>query len=971
MKINFRIDFGYQYLYSRRHYHPTYVWDGNLTVDKGSITEAYKLDYPVIWFGPGKSAKETKLDAPSWSFKTKRGLSGVRIVADVSEESVFSLRTQSVDLDFSCRDIIDKGRLTFPVGPKYLGCFVTVTKEDYLWFRLPPRAGETVYEYSDLQLPVREHARGKFAYLAPRGGEVSVKYTVREKTKDYMETVFHIVAMAAADDDANGESTVCALMPFEIYCDGKLVRSFERYYRHHDKFMQILEDEWQRLELSPGEHTLTLKNLHPDVYLAIRNIILSDTEHAHGELTLPEWCLVGEKMVGKVFAARDEKIRIDFAQKSIILDCKAGYNEFDFSLNKGGVCRFSTPYSTAEIEAVDEREEDVPVKVGYDMTVVPHDANGFMDSLLDYTAYTRLGNYVVFRSFSGEVKDELKKKWANFCRDHGIYVSACTDFYDGTYVREAGEMFSDCGMHEYPGKVYAFDPTEPYVSEDMKTAAEKYMDFLKIEIDKTHKVSPVAAFGDASGGIRYSYLAGVDFVRAETMVGHTQTLLSQARPAAEALGDGRWGVHIAIQHAYQPYQPTHIGQYFLSLMQPWIMGANTIYEEDCLFCLFKEERQAWDDLLTKTKRDMTRDFFRFVKTHPRKGKNFRNIGFIEGRYAAPFNGFICDVEQDPHYAVWGMFGNPAREWGHGQPEKCRQVLDVLMPGASTQPLRQKFDKRRFFFSGTPCGDFDCLPIEAGADYMSGYKLLINFGWNSMIEEDYNKLKEYIKGGGTLLTGLPQFSTHIKREFLSDMTDLSLYNGGDISDIAGVRVRGRGDLYSGQFNAKDRYSLLMPELSSHPSDSIEEDGPVYLADAELCGAEVVAWDSATGSPMLVKYNLGKGTVYTILTYAYPGHELLQQFSAAYLLKLAKEARGDIYVEDKSGEVFYTLWKTENSTRVYMLNTDWTRAHNEKEVTLVAFGKRYLMTVKEGTLLMAEIDGSGNAETTVYTLPTSTI
>ena len=50
------------------------------------------------------------------------------------------------------------------------------------------------------------------------------------------------------------------------------------------------------------------------------------------------------------------------------------------------------------------------------------------------------------------------------------------------------------------------------------------------------------------------------------MVGHTQTLLSQARPAAQALGDGSWGVHIAIQHHYQPYQATHLGQYFLSLM---------------------------------------------------------------------------------------------------------------------------------------------------------------------------------------------------------------------------------------------------------------------------------------------------------------------------------------------------------------------------------------------------------------------
>ena len=61
-------------------------------------------------------------------------------------------------------------------------------------------------------------------------------------------------------------------------------------------------------------------------------------------------------------------------------------------------------------------------------------------------------------------------------------------------------------------------------------------------------------------------------------------------------------------------------------------------------------------------------------------RSLRRIAFLEGRWAAPFNGFICGTEQDPHYAVWGRFGNPAPEWGHGQPEKCRALLDVLMPG---------------------------------------------------------------------------------------------------------------------------------------------------------------------------------------------------------------------------------------------------------------------------------------------------
>jgi hypothetical protein len=120
---------------------------------------------------------------------------------------------------------------------------------------------------------------------------------------------------------------------------------------------------------------------------------------------------------------------------------------------------------------------------------------------------------------------------------------------------------------------------------------------------------------------------------------------------------------------------------------------------------------------------MTRSFFKFVKTHPRKGKNVRRIAFLEGRYAAPFNGFICGTEQDPHYSVWGRYGCNDETWGHKQPEKCRQLLDVLNPGANTHPLRQKFDKRRFFFSGTPYGDFDCIPVEASKEYFGLFHVL--------------------------------------------------------------------------------------------------------------------------------------------------------------------------------------------------------------------------------------------------------
>lgn len=964
MKIDFRIDWGYQYLYSRRHYHPQYIWDGNLSCDGGEILETYKLDYPVIWFGPGHCPKETKLPSPTWQSRTKRGISGVRIVADVNDNAVFRLKTASFDGSFKAADIMNKGRLDFTVGPKYLNCTVSVTKTDFLWFRPAPKADETSFDIDALGVPVHHWSRMKLAWVAP-GESVSWEYDVKDSAADYCEQLLHIVAMAVpAEYYSEGEELspgtgiiekqVNSHIALELACDGKKVMDFNRYYRAHDRYMQMLEDDWKRFVVTPGKHKFTLKNLNTEYGLGISKLTLKPCEYAHGQLSIPEWALKNEVVIGKVFAVRKDTLTVSDGKTEFTLDCDFGWNEFEICAENAGILQYKCGNNTAKIEIFNVEEETSPIKVGYDMTVVPHDENGYMDWLLDYTHRTRLGNYVVFRSFNPGVTPEMFEKWGEFCRKHKIYVSSCRepDFMDGALVKNAGDMFHDCGEHEYPGKVYALDPTEPYIAEDMKDAAEKYVDFLKIKIDKAHTVTECTAFGDASGGIRYSYMAGVDFVRAETMVGHTMTLLSQARPASQALGDGKWGVHIAIQHNHQLYHENHLGLYFLSLMQPWVMGADTIYEEDSLFELFKEERQSWDDALTKGKRDMTRSFFKFAKTHPRHGKCVRNIAFLEGRYAAPFNGFICDVEQDPHYSVWGMFGNNDPTWGHGQPEKCRQILDVLMPGASTHPFRQRFDKRRFFFSGTPYGDFDCVPVEADRTYLDHYKLILSLGWNTALIEDCGKLGNFVENGGILLTGITQYSTHVKRQFLADMDDLALLNDGDLREFCGIKVLGKGEEYCGQWNCKNRQNMPEPELSALPSDCTEEDGKALLADVELCGAEVVAWDAASGKPMLVRYKIGKGWVYTFTLWAYPGHEKFQNFSASWVAKLSSEVLPATRVEDTTGEIFWTVWQDGDKSTLYILNTDWSVKGNTKNITIVHDGLRTSMKIAERTLVCAE-------------------
>ncbi|OGV55599.1 MAG: hypothetical protein A2017_14700 [Lentisphaerae bacterium GWF2_44_16] len=954
MKIDFRIDWGYQMLYSRRHYHPFYHWDGHLECSDFSEMKLSMREYPPAWWGPCHSAVETPMDETQWKSTTRRKIAGIRVKAECAENAKFKLVTLSGTFEFSAADIIEKGHFSFPVGPKYAFCAVTVCRTGYLWFRPAPREEQKVFEAGDLALPQTNSHRMELAVLKPcKNFDMPLSMALPDAHNALCECLCHIQAMILKAELPDGENHAKAEIPMELLVNGKTVSSFTHYFRSHDGTVQMLEGVWARFPMDADIEKISLKNSNPDYPLYISRVSFESKVTKHLQMTLPPWALAGETLVGKIFALHNETVKIQTPDAVMKMDLSPGWNEFEFRLTEAGRnVKLSASAGKLEEEAFIKtvyalKDETPELMVGYDMTVVPHDKNGFMDWLLDYTSRTRLGNTVVFRNFRNAPSEDDFKRWGEFCRKHRIYAQSVNFHQNDTFPRAAGEYLHNAGRHEYPGVVYAKDPEKDSESADMKDAYERYIAFLKDDVDKVKAIGLRPAYGDASGGHRHCYLAGASFIRTETMVPHTQHICSLARPAAEALGKGDWGVHIAIQHAVQLYhEEHHLGQYFLSLYQPWMMGASMIYEEDSLFLLFKEERQCWDDALTKGKRDMTREFFRFVKTHPRKASPVRNIAFLEGRYAAPFNGFICGTEQDPHYSVWGKFGNNSPEWGHGQAEKCRHLLDVLMPGASVQPMRQRFEKRRFFFSGTPYGDFDQVPIEASDEYFKQYKLLLNFGWNTMIAGDYEKLKNFVHSGGTLFTGIPQFSTHVRRDFLKDMKELSLWNNGDLSEFCGVKILGRGNPFNGFWNAAGKEKFVTPELSRIPNDSPDEDGPCALADIEFSGAETVAWDADSGAPLIVRNKFGKGQVYLICAWAYPGHETLSELVSSWTVMLAEQHRGDSYVDDPSGEVFWNFREeSPGVSKVMLLNTDWSSPGNEKTVTIHAGERKLICKVIE--------------------------
>ena len=996
-RLSFKIDFGFQMIYSRRQYHAAMKWDGRLVCKNGRILKSDFLEDGKMWSCPCFSPKRIPLDRPEWKITTRRQVHGVAFEVDANEKTSFTLETAAGTWKFTAKDVWDKGRIAWHVGPKYTYNLVVVTREGYHWFYPQLQPGMTRLDADDLGLPVHEWSQQRMGWLAPGGkisldldfpdvnkdGEYLIHATVMISPRGYdephkdigdpnlpMETMLKLVGMKETPIESQWHEE----MPIVLRCDGVEVVNCRQHFRDHDFFNQLLEDVWLRFKTTPGRHHIEWENPHDSVWMLFGQLTLQACPRVHCQMTLPKWMLTGETLTGRIYATHSDSVTLQTPNGNKKLELKKGWNEFPIKIKQAGThFKFKAGRQTGEIEAVyDIAEETLPVLVGYDMTIVPHDDNGFMDWLLDYTDRTRLANLVVFRNFLAPVglreivpvKPKLLKRWGTYCRTHGITVEAATDFETGVLAKAAGSAMHSAGKHEISGPVYAVDPIQSKESgtkkadavfatsdnaegsKDMKEAAERYMAHIRQGVEAAHNGNCLAAFGEASGAIKYNFFAGMDFVRAETMVPHTQHLLSQARAASDAFGKHGWGVHIAVQHPVQPSDMSQCRRYFASLYQAWMMGANMLYEEDSIFIYFKEERQTWCDALTSTKRQMTRDFLRFAKTHPRHGRVNRPIAFIEGRYAAPFNGFGCGPEQTPDYSVWGKFGNCDATWGHRQPEKCRQLLNVLMPGASTIPLRQQIDKRRFFFSGTPYGDFDEAPIEATADFLSQYKLLLNLGWNTMKKEDHAKLLKCVKKGATLLTGIPQFSTHLKRDFLTDMNDLALFRDGDLTELCGFKVIGKNGVFSRQWNAKDREAFQEPELIGMPSHSPEEDGPAWRANIELAPtAEVVAWDALDTAPLVIRNKVGKGYVYTLAFWAYPGHETFQKLSATWLEYLAKQTldKRNVKVIEPSRDLFWTEWQDENGSVLMLLNTDWTNDGIQQNCRVKANGLSWIEIV----------------------------
>jgi hypothetical protein len=249
--------------------------------------------------------------------------------------------------------------------------------------------------------------------------------------------------------------------------------------------------------------------------------------------------------------------------------------------------------------------------------------------------------------------------------------------------------------------------------------------------------------------------------------------------------------------------------------------------------------------------------------------------------------------------VWGQEGE---EWAFGYPEESWDLLKEFYPLSAIEPLYRLPcpNEPQGYYTGTPFGVTDILPVESDVETMEKYKVLAFLGWNTAEPSQIDKLVKFIENGGTLLLGWPHLYTCVRR---SD----AFGNNPEILD--------------------NKYINALVGLEIQEFIKTEFENKTVTAGRVLLKGAVAVIQNADGIPIVVENKLGDGKVLFINIRAYPAEDsvkglytrLLNQLGH-YMVELERE-RGWLSCSNEIGFTVYDHNVPGKLRTIYFINVDW--------------------------------------------------
>jgi hypothetical protein len=545
----------------------------------------------------------------------------------------------------------------------------------------------------------------------------------------------------------------------------------------------------------------------------------------------------------------------------------------------------------------------------------------------------QIGNYVLFRIEENHSASPVDfGRWGKLALQYN-FKAGSTMGGDVAEILGAtmGNGFIGIHQHESSNLIYGWGDSEPKEARINRTLPE-------CEAAYTTRMKEIRMLGQALPMCNLDYKSGVSFISSEFPTGHSTLMMAANRGGAYLYGKPYWGVHLANHVMRMPDDETTLRRNFMFLWQAWLGGARLLYdEESALYGIHSTSYSPWDHFSFERRRQMQELYHYGSAIQP--GKEIVKTGFLVGKYDCLVGGVQSSPEMDAT-KVWGMFGPETDSWKFDTPERGWELLNTWMPGVWLYPVKQDVSGIRMFLTGSPNGQVDLVTIDGDAEKLQKYSLLVLPGWNTMTEENYRKLIDYAKRGGHLVLAATQCTNHVTREFLSAKRDFNFFNGGDLSELCGVRV--------------DSVAESMKSIRWKDGNSCAAEGLPGLAAELMPGATVLA-ESESGRPVLVENAIGQGRVWTLVAGEFWGAAALDGFRAQLGDTLSNMHMGNFYMTGETRDVdFHVYDLPEGLKRVVLLNTDWTEPGNLKSGILHGSGREIPFSVKEGALTTILID-----------------
>ncbi len=545
--------------------------------------------------------------------------------------------------------------------------------------------------------------------------------------------------------------------------------------------------------------------------------------------------------------------------------------------------------------------------------------------------------------------------WVKLCSDNRIYTQFChvrlRDDKLREYIDRLGDLFCGYNVGECEGLVgWVYNGRREFLPakvDNLIEARKIYVDyvrkFVRERVGGLAGEIPIWAIN--SGRLRSEEKeGGVDNFMVELFAGDSfDVMMSVERGMHRSLRTESWGAYLAASYFGGIRQEDLLRQKRnrLAMYDAYLAGAHVILFEGGVFhndrgstnvvrSFGAEMDERFNDASCRALRKELKEFYEFTKRQKRLADGpIVKVAFVKG-YS---DGFVDNNSMPAPLRSWFVYGQYENDvFRCGKAERMWRILFELNRNVDWDNRYEYAQDAKSVSGCVPFGQYDVIDIAADVDVLKRYDLLVFVGWNTMTEENYCKLVDYVAGGGNVIMSLTHLARNIRRG-----EDWKFVNGGDVSELCGVRIKGKGELLRNlAYINRCGCPYDLPYLEYGRYAGFEADG-LYDGELELVGADVIGENldnkrlrdvndkAVSRRPFVLFYRNGCGSVALMNSWEYPGDEGLYPIYANLIRKGCEyhfcKSPIKVVCRDKVRWAVYMREEDVGNCQIMLLNTDF--------------------------------------------------